>query len=243
MSLSMNESSPATYAIECDKVDLSYPSRSARIDVLKHVTLRVDYGERVAVVAPSGAGKSSLLYCLAGLLRPDDGTVHMMGRSLSKLGEPQRAALRLHGIGFVFQFFNLLSHVSALDNVALPLRLVGQSKRTARSKAARLLESVGLSHRMAHHPAKLSGGEQQRVAVARAVVNSPAIVLADEPTGNLDDDSGRRVADLLFSLENSPALVVVTHDRELANRADRILELRSGHLSELSTGGGPPSTA
>ncbi len=214
--------------------DLSvhYDLGETRIDVLRDIDLDVAAGQRVAVVGPSGSGKTTLLLVLAGLERPSAGSVSLDGTPLETLDRDRLADLRRDRIGIVFQSFHLVPSLSALDNVALPLEIAG--RRDARDRAARLLDRVGLGARQRHYPTQLSGGEQQRVAIARALVHEPQLVLADEPTGNLDEHTGAAVSDLLFELNEAigTTLILVTHDTELAARCDRMLRLHEGRLSE-----------
>jgi putative ABC transport system ATP-binding protein len=200
------------------------------ITILADASLTVGRGESVAIVGASGSGKSTLLSLLAGLDSPSAGEVLLLGRPLSELNEDQRAGLRRDRVGFVFQNFQLLAQLSALENVMLPLELAG--RRDAAQVAAQMLARVGLSHRLKHYPRHLSGGEQQRVALARAFVIHPPLLFADEPTGNLDPAHGRQIIDLLFQLnaEEGTALVLVTHDNELAGRCDAIYRLVDGTL-------------
>lgn len=208
------------------RVDLNGES----ISILHSVDLNVYQGDSVAIVGASGSGKSTLLSLLAGLDLPSAGTVELLGRPLFRLSEDQRALLRRNRVGFVFQNFQLMPQLSALENVMLPLELAG--RRDAREAALQLLERVGLGHRLGHYPRHLSGGEQQRVALARAFVIHPALLFADEPTGNLDPASGRQIIELLFELnaEQGTALVLVTHDNELASRCDAIYRIVDGEL-------------
>ncbi|MHB2165496.1 ABC transporter ATP-binding protein [Alsobacter sp. R-9] len=217
-------------AIELENVELSLGRGAARVHILKGVSLTVDRGEAVGLVGPSGSGKSTLLMTLAGLERPDSGRVRIDGEDLAPLDEDGLARFRGRRIGIVFQSFHLLPTMSALENVAIPLELAGIAG--ARDKAAAELEAVGLGHRLSHFPAQLSGGEQQRVALARALAPDPAIVVADEPTGNLDERTGSQIVDLLFQMkrERGTTLVLVTHDRGLAQRCDRMITLRSGRI-------------
>ena len=198
--------------------------------ILAEVNLAIARGESVAIVGPSGSGKSTLLGLLAGLDVPSRGRVRLDGVDLGRLDEDARAQLRAEKLGFVFQSFQLLPTLTALENVMLPLELVG--RRDARTEAERVLERVGLAQRLRHYPAQLSGGEQQRVAIARAFASGPSLLLADEPTGNLDAHTGSRIIQLLFDLnhEQGTTLVLVTHDTELAKRCDRTLQLREGRL-------------
>jgi len=191
--------------------------------------LQVQAGESVAITGPSGAGKTTLLQLLGGLERATEGQVMIQGQDLSRLSDRDRTALRGKAIGFVYQFHHLLGELTALENVAMPLRIARVPIVQARSRAAELLTRLGLSHRLDHLPGALSGGERQRVAIARALVAKPAVVLADEPTGNLDAANAAQVFDLLMThvRAQSAALVLVTHDQRLADRCDRVIELRS----------------
>ena len=202
------------------------------LTILHDIDFVIRQGESVAIVGTSGSGKSTLLSLLAGLDLPSSGHVQLMGKNLSTMDEDGRARLRGQFVGFVFQSFQLLPQLNALENVMLPLELSGIDLVTAKAKAAIWLEKVGLGHRLNHFPKTLSGGEQQRVALARAFVNQPAILFADEPTGSLDEASGNRVIELLFELnaENSSTLVLVTHDPALAARCSRQLTLQGGRL-------------
>jgi lipoprotein-releasing system ATP-binding protein len=209
----------------------------ALVEVLRHVDLAVARGEIVAIVGASGVGKSTLLHLLGALDVPTSGEVVLEGNAYSSLAEPERDALRSRRIGFVFQFHHLLRDFTALENVMMPLLIGGEAEDTARDRASELLASVGLAGRLSHRPAQLSGGEQQRCAVARALVHDPQLVLADEPSGNLDHYHGEQLHQLLFGLvrELESTLVVVTHNRELAERADRILRLQNGVLAPVSS--------
>ena len=201
--------------------------------ILESLTLDVERGESVAIVGSSGAGKSTLLGLLAGLDSPSSGELEMFGQSLSALDEDGRAALRAGRVGFVFQNFQLLPTLTAMENVMLPLELSPRQDIAAKSRQC--LERVGLGARLDHLPKQLSGGEQQRVAVARAFVTDPDLVFADEPTGNLDEATGKRIIDLLFELnrESGTTLILVTHDMALARRCDRCLQLEGGRLQAL----------
>jgi lipoprotein-releasing system ATP-binding protein len=202
------------------------------IEVLNHVDLAVHRGEVVAIVGASGSGKSTLLHLLGALDTPTGGEILLEGEPYATLGKDARDLLRNRKIGFIFQFHHLLREFTALENVAMPLRIAGMSRQQARGRAEELLAEVGLAGRMTHRPAELSGGEQQRCAVARALANDPRVVLADEPSGNLDQGSSDRLHDLLFGLTRNleTALVVVTHNLVLARRADHTLVLRDGRL-------------
>ncbi|HSC07624.1 MAG TPA: ABC transporter ATP-binding protein [Steroidobacteraceae bacterium] len=200
------------------------------LTILSDINLSIGRGESVAVVGPSGAGKSTLLGLLAGLDEPSTGRVWLNGAELTSLDEDGRAALRAQHVGFVFQSFHLVPSLTALENVMLPLELAG--RRDARNAALEVLGSVGLVARKGHYPRQLSGGEQQRVAIARAFVTRPAVLFADEPTGNLDTATGERVMDLLFELNSAAAttLVLVTHDKTIAARCARIIHLDAGRM-------------
>lgn len=218
----------AAPAIEMSNVDLSLGRGAARVHVLKDVSLHIGAGETVGLTGPSGSGKSTLLMTMAGLEKPDRGTVRIDGTEVTTMGEDRLARFRGQRIGIVFQSFHLIPTMTALENVAVPLELAG--RRDAFERARAELAAVGLGARTAHYPAQLSGGEQQRVALARAVAPRPAILVADEPTGNLDEATGAAIVDLLFALkrERSTTLVLVTHDLALAARCDRTIRLRSG---------------
>ena len=218
--------------IKLSNLSMSYALGESLVEVLRDIDLRIEPGERIAIAGPSGSGKTTLLLLLAGLERPSAGTVAFDGLALEQLDRDQLADLRRDHIGIVFQSFHLVPSLSALDNVALPLEIAG--RRDARTRAEQLLVKVGLGARQRHYPSQLSGGEQQRVAIARALVHEPKLVLADEPTGNLDEHTGEEIADLLFKLnrDSHSTLVLVTHDTELAGRCDRILRLHEGALSE-----------
>jgi putative ABC transport system ATP-binding protein len=209
--------------------------------VLKGVDLAVDAGGSVSLVGPSGSGKSTLLMAIAGLERPNTGRIRVAGEELTGLDEDALARLRGRAIGIVFQSFHLIPNMTALENVAVPLELSGELDAFAR--AERELRAIGLGERMKHYPAELSGGEQHRVGIARALVPDPAILLADEPTGNLDTANGALIADLLFEAKTrrGTTLVLVTHDRALAGRADRTAELQSGKI--LNGAGRGPAVA
>ncbi|MEE3170386.1 MAG: ATP-binding cassette domain-containing protein [Pseudomonadota bacterium] len=207
------------------------------LTILQGVNLEINRGESVAIVGRSGSGKTTLLGLLAGLDTPSDGTVELDGAVISQLSEDERAKLRAHRVGFVFQSFQLLPALTALENVMLPLELAGLEAPEARARE--LLERVGLGERLSHTPRQLSGGEQQRVASARAFASDPLILFADEPTGNLDNRTGQAVSDLLMALnrEQGTTLVMVTHDEHLAARCNRQLQIEAGILSEPETAG------
>jgi putative ABC transport system ATP-binding protein len=209
----------------------------ARVDALRAVSCTIDAGDYVAIVGPSGSGKSTLMNVIGCLDTPSSGTYRLAGQTVSGLDDEQLAAVRNRRIGFVFQTFNLLPRMNALDNVAMPLTYAGLGKKARRARALEAIELVQLTDRMGHTPAELSGGQRQRVAIARALVNDPSIVLADEPTGNLDTKVGREIIALFEDLNarKGVTLVLVTHDRELAMRARRRLELLDGEIV-LDTG-------
>jgi putative ABC transport system ATP-binding protein len=220
---------PDTIVLEAQTVSKSVTSPEGSLTILADVSLSVRAGETLAIVGASGAGKSTLLALLAGLDTPSTGRVLIAGEDLTQLDEDGRAALRGRHVGFVFQSFHLIPSLTALENVMLPLEL--SARRDAKQLAAQALDQVGLTPRVAHYPKQLSGGEQQRVAIARAFVTKPAVLFADEPTGNLDTVTGQRICDLLFELNRSSGstLVLVTHDRALAARCGSVLELKAGH--------------
>jgi putative ABC transport system ATP-binding protein len=220
----------ANTAIDLTGINLSLGRGATRVHILKDVNLHIGSGEAVGLVGPSGSGKSSLLMIMAGLERPDSGAVRVAGEDLRALGEDALARFRGRHVGIVFQSFHLIPTMTALENVAVPLELSGAADAAAR--AGQELAKVGLAERLHHYPAQLSGGEQQRVALARALAPNPAILVADEPTGNLDEATGKQVIDLLFAghVERGTTLILVTHDNALAQRCDRIVRLRSGRI-------------
>lgn len=220
-----------THAFELKNVWLTFPAADGGLDVLKDVSLAVEAGSSVAIVGPSGSGKSSLISVAAGLEKASRGEVSLLGERIDKLGEDQLARLRRGRVSMVFQSFHLLETMTAFDNVRTPLEIAGLKGVDAR--ANEWLERVGISHRRLHYPGQLSGGERQRVAVARALASDPDLVFADEPTGNLDAESGRSVADLLFALtrDRATTLAVVTHDDDLASRAERVVHMRDGRIA------------
>jgi putative ABC transport system ATP-binding protein len=230
----------AAAAIEARDVHRAYRLEGVEVAALRGVSLRIEEGEYVAVTGPSGSGKSTLMHLLGCLDRPTSGTLLVDGRDVARLGDADLAELRNEAIGFVFQSFQLLARTSAVDNVALPLvyRGVGRSERRRRAVAA--LEAVHLGHRLRHRPTQLSGGEQQRVAIARALVGEPRVLLADEPTGNLDTANGEEVMAILERLneERGVAVVLVTHEAEIAARARRLIRIRDGVVVEDTRSGG-----
>ena len=220
----------ASPAIELANVDLSLGRGAARVHILKDITLNIGQGETVGLTGPSGSGKSTLLMAMAGLERADSGRILVEGTDIGALGEDKLARFRGQRIGIVFQSFHLIPTMNALENVAVPLELAGH--RDAFARARDELAAVGLAARFTHYPAQLSGGEQQRVALARAIAPRPAILVADEPTGNLDEATGSSIVDLMFALkrDRGATLVLVTHDLSLAGRCDRTVRLRSGRI-------------
>jgi putative ABC transport system ATP-binding protein len=217
-------------AISLAGVNLSLGHDAARVHILKDIDLDIKRGETIGLVGPSGSGKSTLLMVMAGLERPDNGSVTVAGNDLATLDEDDLARFRGRNVGIVFQSFHLIPTMTALENVAVPLELAGVAD--ANGRAARELAAVGLGERMQHYPAELSGGEQQRVALARALAPNPSILVADEPTGNLDEATGKQIIELLFAAhrERETTLVLVTHDAALAARCERVVRLRSGRI-------------
>jgi putative ABC transport system ATP-binding protein len=219
-------------AVAMRGVDLSLGRGAARVHILRDVALTIGKGEAVGVVGPSGSGKSTLLMIMAGLERPDSGEVEIDGVRLGAMNEDALARFRGQRIGIVFQSFHLIPTMTALENVAAPLELAGAYDATARATAE--LEQMGLGNRLSHYPAQLSGGEQQRVALARALCPRPSLLIADEPTGNLDETTGNTIVDLIFDLpaRRGATLALVTHDAALAARCDRVIHMRSGKVEE-----------
>jgi len=218
--------------IEAQKVKKIYRNGQLRVEALKNIDMAVELGEMVAIMGPSGCGKTTLLNCLSGLDTIDEGNIFIMGDNLRDLSDNERTAYRARHMGFIFQDFNLLPVLSAIENVELPLLISKVPRKKARQRALEMLERVGLSDRARHRPAELSGGQRQRVTIARALTNDPAIVWADEPTGNLDSETAQDILDLLCRLnrEHGQTLVVVTHDIEVGKLANRIITMRDGQI-------------
>ena len=226
----VNQSVGKDVVLEAHQVSKQVSSPEGTLTILSDVSFQIFAGESVAVVGPSGAGKSTLLALLAGLDLPSSGHVLLNARNLSDLDEDGRAGVRADSVGFVFQSFHLVPSLNALENVMLPLELAGN--RDARAAARKIIDEVGLKERWSHYPSQLSGGEKQRVAIARAFATEPAVLFADEPTGNLDSRTGTNIMELMFDLNRSSSttLVLVTHDTDLAERCDRVLALDAGRL-------------
>lgn len=223
--------------LEVKKISKTYKGINRDLTVLDDINFSINNGEIVSIVGPSGSGKTTLLGLCAGLDNPTNGTIKLAGNTISEMTENEKAAVRNKKIGFIFQNFQLLPTLSALENVMIPVELQGRSKE-AYDIAKGLLQRVGLGDRLNHYPSQLSGGEQQRVSLARAFSNNPEILFADEPTGNLDDETSRMVEDLLFELnkENGTTLVIVTHDLDLAAKTERIIKLKGGKIvSDMKT--------
>ena len=220
--------------LSCTGLSKRYQDGSRAVQVLQGVDLSLQAGERIAIIGRSGSGKSTLLNLLGGLDLPSGGEVFVSGTAMATMDERTRSRWRNRHLGFVFQFHHLLPEFSALEAVAMPLRIAGESRSAARERAEELLAAVGMSDRMSHHPGALSGGERQRVAIARALANRPRCVLMDEPTGNLDPESAERVLALITDIDNGDTgFVVVTHDPAIAAKMDRQLKLEAGQLTEI----------
>jgi putative ABC transport system ATP-binding protein len=232
------------YTIDAQGLTKTYHIGEMCVEAVRGVSLKVDKGGFLAIMGPSGSGKSTLLYMLGGIETPTSGQILLEGIDLASLDDSARTKLRRKRIGFIFQSFNLLPTLTAEENAALPLRLDGLSKPVARQRADDVLEMVGMGHRREHLPGSLSGGEQQRVAIARALVICPAVLLADEPTGNLDSASGRQVTEILRNLadKHQQTIVLVTHDKSVAAAADSIIRLRDGQIDSNQDNGDMPTT-
>ncbi len=218
--------------IEAQQVKKIYRNGHLRVEALKDINMAVEVGEMVAIMGPSGCGKTTLLNCLSGLDTIDEGNIFIQGDNLRDLSDSERTAYRARHMGFIFQDFNLLPVLSAVENVELPLLVSKVPRKKARQRALEMLDRVGLADRARHRPAELSGGQRQRVTIARALTNDPAIVWADEPTGNLDSETAQDILELLYRLnrEHGQTLVVVTHDREVSKQANRVITMRDGQI-------------
>lgn len=231
----MHRNDPIIYAVAAEQLEKTVATQSHSLIILSGLNLKIKFGDAVAIVGASGSGKSTLLGILAGLDLPTSGSVTLAEQRIDTLDEDQRAAVRGEHVGFVFQSFQLLANLTALENVMLPLELAGVKEAEAKSTA--LLTRVGLADRMTHYPKQLSGGEQQRVAIARAFASEPKILFADEPTGNLDEKTGESIIELLFEVnrEQGTTLILVTHDMSLARRCQRIVRLHNGQLEKVTS--------
>jgi len=221
-----------TAILHCQQLGMTYTEGPNDVEVLSSINLHIEPGERIAIVGQSGSGKSTLLHLLGGLDLPTAGSVWVDGQEMSRLSDAKRGLIRNQSLGFIYQFHHLLPEFTAIENVAMPLLIRGVDTDAAKRKASGLLDEIGLGHRLEHRPVELSGGERQRAAIARALVTEPSIVLADEPTGNLDAKTAQGVFDMMLELNTriNTALVMVTHDLSLANKMDKVLHLESGTL-------------
>lgn len=234
MSESATMNNGKSLVIDCEKVTRTYKEGPGKLTIFSDISLQVSAGESVGIVGSSGAGKTTLLNLLGGLDKPSSGHIDICGKDIHRMSEAGRARFRNRHLGFVYQFHHLLPEFSALENVMMPCALGGLAVKPASAKASAILERVGLGHRLAHKPGELSGGERQRVAIARALVNEPECVLMDEPTGNLDEQTGEGVRDLIESLRDQIgiAFVLVTHDMKMAKSLGRVLRLEQGQLHQ-----------
>lgn len=225
-----------TELLRCENISKFYDEGEQKVQVLNNVSFSMNEGELIAIIGSSGSGKSTLLHTLGGLDQPNSGEVWIRGQSLQQLSTDKLALLRNQNLGFIYQFHHLMADFSALENVMMPMLIGKQNRTEAAHRAEKMLQAVGLAHRIAHRPSALSGGERQRVAIARALVNNPALVLADEPTGNLDQKTTESIFELIQQLnqEQNIAFLLVTHDLNLANKLSRNLVMRDGVLSEES---------
>ena len=219
-----------TPIISLQNVSLTLKGNAGNVNIIKNISLNIDQGESIGLIGPSGSGKSSLLMLAGGLERASSGEIEILGQLITEMSEDKLSRLRRNNVGVVFQSFHLIPTLTALENVATPLEI--SFSKNPNKHAVMALDRVGLSHRADHYPSQLSGGEQQRVALARAYVSNPKILLADEPTGNLDEENTKAIVDLLFEIknENDTTLFLVTHSRELAKKCDRIIKIRDGKL-------------
>jgi putative ABC transport system ATP-binding protein len=227
-----NKNSALIKAIELYKV---YNDKRVKVEALKNINLTIKKGEFIGILGPSGSGKTTLLNCLSAIDNPTRGEIYFKGVPFQNLKEEERTSFRAKNMGFVFQFFNLIPVLTVLENVQLPLLILGEKNKTSKDKAYEVLKKVKLDSKVERFPYELSGGEQQRVAIARAIIHSPEVIWADEPTGNLDSENGEIIIELLEGIrkENGTTLVVVTHDLNIAKRADRIIQIRDGIIQEV----------
>jgi len=227
-----NKNSALIKAIELYKV---YNDKRVKVEALKNINLTIKKGEFIGILGPSGSGKTTLLNCLSAIDNPTSGEIYFKGVPFQNLKEEERTSFRAKNMGFVFQFFNLIPVLTVLENVQLPLLILGEKNKTSKDKAYEVLKKVKLDSKVERFPYELSGGEQQRVAIARAIIHSPEVIWADEPTGNLDSENGEIIIELLEGIrkENGTTLVVVTHDLNIAKRVDRIIQIRDGIIQEV----------
>lgn len=228
----MNENESRDIVLECRDVHKEYRDADSIVKVLLGINLAIKRGEQVAIMGRSGSGKTTLLQLLGGLDKPTRGEILIDGKDVNLLSETERERLRNQTLGFIYQMHHLLPEFTAIENVAMPLLIANENPRKAKVLASDMLEQVGLKHRLTHRPSELSGGERQRVAIARALINNPACVLADEPTGNLDDENAKHVFEVMQNLNRSrnTSIIIVTHDSSLAAEMDRTLDLHGGHI-------------